>query len=177
MVAVDDEVVTRGVGCLAIVSPMAAANPFAHFASFIGRQFVQDFFAFTQAQPLQKPDLLHLQHAIGVYNWILRTGPQVRHVVWTRSRDRSSSYQIELIQIDLSCDQALSLCNARVVPQCALPSNARHELPQGIWHHTITPIRVFVSVAWPRIRSAQQECFGARAIKIGRRMPELWPKK
>lgn len=32
--------------------------------SFPGRQFSQDFFAFTQAQPLQEPDLLHLQHAI-----------------------------------------------------------------------------------------------------------------
>ena len=34
------------------------------FPSFPGRQFSQDFFAFLQAQPLQEPDLLHLQHAI-----------------------------------------------------------------------------------------------------------------
>ena len=47
MVTVVNEVVTRGIGCLAVVSLVAAANPFAHFASFIGRQFVQDFFAFT----------------------------------------------------------------------------------------------------------------------------------
>lgn len=34
------------------------------FLSFPGRQFSQDFFAHTQAQPLQEPDLFHLQHAI-----------------------------------------------------------------------------------------------------------------
>ena len=34
------------------------------FPSFPGRQLSQDFFAFLQAQPLQEPDLLHLQHAI-----------------------------------------------------------------------------------------------------------------
>ena len=32
--------------------------------SLLGRQFTQDFPAFTQAQPLHKPDLLHLQHTI-----------------------------------------------------------------------------------------------------------------
>ena len=36
----------------------------AQFPSFPGRQFSQIFFAFTQAHPLQEPDLLHLQHAI-----------------------------------------------------------------------------------------------------------------
>ena len=37
---------------------------FVQFPSFLGRQISQDFFAFIQAQPLQEPDLLHLQHAI-----------------------------------------------------------------------------------------------------------------
>ena len=34
------------------------------FPKFQGRQLSQHCFAFTQAQPLQEPDLLHLQHAI-----------------------------------------------------------------------------------------------------------------
>jgi len=34
------------------------------FPNFPGRQLSQHCFAFTQAQPLQEPDLLHLQHAI-----------------------------------------------------------------------------------------------------------------
>ena len=34
------------------------------FSNFPGRQLSQNCFAFTQAQPLQDPDLLHLQHPI-----------------------------------------------------------------------------------------------------------------
>ena len=37
---------------------------FAHFPSLPGRQLTQFLPAFTQAQPLHKPVLLHLQHTI-----------------------------------------------------------------------------------------------------------------
>ena len=43
---------------------VVAGERLEQFPSFPGRQLSQDFFAFTQAQPLQEPDLLHLQHAI-----------------------------------------------------------------------------------------------------------------
>ena len=36
----------------------------AQCPSLLGRQLTQVFLAFTQAQPLQWPDLLHLQHTI-----------------------------------------------------------------------------------------------------------------
>jgi len=42
----------------------AAVDVFLQVPNLLGRQFVHDFPAFTQAQPLHKPDLLHLQHAI-----------------------------------------------------------------------------------------------------------------
>ena len=50
------------VGGLAV--GVAAGGRLVQFPSFPGRQLSQDFFAFTQAQPLQEPNLLHLQHAI-----------------------------------------------------------------------------------------------------------------
>ena len=37
---------------------------FAQLLSLPGRQFTHDLPAFTQAQPLHKPVLLHLQHTI-----------------------------------------------------------------------------------------------------------------
>ena len=43
---------------------VVAGERLEQFPSFPGKQLSQDFFAFTQAQPLQEPDLLHLQHAI-----------------------------------------------------------------------------------------------------------------
>ena len=43
---------------------VAADGRLEQFPNFPGRQLSQDCFAFTQAQPLQEPDLLHLQHAI-----------------------------------------------------------------------------------------------------------------
>ena len=42
----------------------AADGRFEQFPNFPGRQLSQNCFAFTQAQPLQDPDLLHLQHPI-----------------------------------------------------------------------------------------------------------------
>ena len=42
----------------------AAGGRLVQFLSFPGRQLLQDFIAFTQAQPLQEPVLLHLQHTI-----------------------------------------------------------------------------------------------------------------
>ena len=42
----------------------AAVKLLIQLPSFPGRQFVQVFPAFTQAQPLQEPVLLHLQHTI-----------------------------------------------------------------------------------------------------------------
>lgn len=42
----------------------AAVDVFQQVPCLLGRQFVHEFPAFTQAQPLHKPDLLHLQHAI-----------------------------------------------------------------------------------------------------------------
>ena len=42
----------------------AAVELLIQLPSFLGRQFVQVFPAFTQAQPLQEPVLLHLQHTI-----------------------------------------------------------------------------------------------------------------
>ena len=41
-----------------------AVDVFLQVPNLLGRQFVHDFPAFTQAQLLHKPDLLHLQHAI-----------------------------------------------------------------------------------------------------------------
>jgi len=38
----------------------AAVDVFLQVPNLLGRQFVHDFPAFTQAQPLHKPDLLHL---------------------------------------------------------------------------------------------------------------------
>ena len=41
-----------------------AFGKFAQLPSLLGRQFTHDLSAFTQAQPLHKPVLLHLQHTI-----------------------------------------------------------------------------------------------------------------
>ena len=41
------------------------------FPNFPGRQLSQHCFAFTQAEPLQEPDLLHLQHAILSHHFVL----------------------------------------------------------------------------------------------------------
>ena len=43
---------------------VVAGGRLEQFPSFPGRQLSQNSFAFTQAQPLQEPDLLHLQQAI-----------------------------------------------------------------------------------------------------------------
>ena len=40
---------------------------FSQKPSLLGRQFEQDLPTFTQAQPLHKPALLHLQHTIFTY--------------------------------------------------------------------------------------------------------------
>ena len=63
----------RGVGDLMklpLVVELLAQCP-----SLPGRQLSQVLLAFTQAQPLQKPDLLHLQHTIvhssrEAYTWL-----------------------------------------------------------------------------------------------------------
>ena len=43
-----------------------AVDKFAQLPSLLGRQFTHDFAAFTQAQLLHKPALLHLQHTISI---------------------------------------------------------------------------------------------------------------
>ena len=49
---------------LVVETSEAAVNVFLQVPNLLGRQFIHDFPALTQAQPLHKPDLLHLQHAI-----------------------------------------------------------------------------------------------------------------
>ena len=49
------------------VEASEAAEVFLQVPSLLGRQFLHDFLAFTQAQPLHEPDLLHLQHAMKLY--------------------------------------------------------------------------------------------------------------
>ena len=51
---------------VAVSGLLAAEERLKQFPNFPGRQLSQDCFAFTQAQPLQEPVLLHLQHAIHV---------------------------------------------------------------------------------------------------------------
>ena len=46
----------------------SAVDVFLQVPNLLGRQFVHDFPAFTQAQFLHKPDLLHLQHAIAPHH-------------------------------------------------------------------------------------------------------------
>ena len=65
------QLASRFVGAVAVVSfgvvvlrVTAVVGPLTQLLCFLGRQFVQVFPAFTQAQPLQEPVLLHLQHAI-----------------------------------------------------------------------------------------------------------------
>ncbi len=43
-----------------------AVEMFLQVPSLLGWQFVHGFPVFTQTQPLHKPDLLHLQHAIAL---------------------------------------------------------------------------------------------------------------
>ena len=65
---------------LAQIAWVAAVDTFAHLASFIGRQLVQlvqVFFAFTQAQLLQKPNLLHLQHTIRIFSLYSNLAPKI----------------------------------------------------------------------------------------------------
>ena len=50
-----------GVDCAGVE---LAFDIFVQVPSLLGRQFTQCLPAFTQAQPLHKPTLLHLQHAI-----------------------------------------------------------------------------------------------------------------
>ena len=47
-----------------LAADVVSGGRLEQFPSFPGRQLSQNLFAFTQAQPLQEPDLLHLQHAI-----------------------------------------------------------------------------------------------------------------
>lgn len=47
-----------------LAADVVAGGRLEQFPSFPGRQLWQNLFAFTQAQPLQEHDLLHLQHAI-----------------------------------------------------------------------------------------------------------------
>ena len=68
---VKDRELTGGSGVVGSVSSlgglaadMIAGGRLEQFPNFPGRQLSQNLFAFTQAQPLQEPDLLHLQHAI-----------------------------------------------------------------------------------------------------------------
>lgn len=56
------EVEVDGCGALAGV-----LDTFAQLPSLLGRQFIHDLPAFTQAQPLHKPVLLHLQHTIPLH--------------------------------------------------------------------------------------------------------------
>ena len=48
--------------------------------SLLGRQFAQGFLAFTQAQPLQEPVLLHLQH--GMVQLSLSLSPCCQDQLW-----------------------------------------------------------------------------------------------
>ena len=59
-----EQVLAGLVVCVAASGRLAADGRLEHFPNFPGRQLSQDCFAFTQAQPLQEPVLLHLQHAI-----------------------------------------------------------------------------------------------------------------
>ena len=52
------------VGSVGSLADMVAGGQLEQFHNFPGRQLSQNLFAFTQAQLLQEPDLLHLQHAI-----------------------------------------------------------------------------------------------------------------
>ena len=53
-----------GARALEVALGMAAVDMFAQLPCLLGRQFTHGLLAFTQAQPLHKPALLHLQHTI-----------------------------------------------------------------------------------------------------------------
>ena len=60
-----------GVGWLeemVVEASEAAVGVFLQVPNLLGRQFIHDFPAFTQAQPLHRPDLLHLQHVINSHS-------------------------------------------------------------------------------------------------------------
>lgn len=58
------------------------ARSFRQCPSLLGRQFVQGFPAFTQAQPLQEPLLLHLQQTIIPSHEPLRSTPALNGEGW-----------------------------------------------------------------------------------------------
>ena len=74
-----------------LAADMVAGGRLEQFPSFLGRQLSQNLFAFTQAHPLQEPDLLHLQHAI-LSTW---NGP------WT------CAFHLSLVRDKLKCPPML----------------------------------------------------------------------